>query len=76
MNWPFELPSMPILVRGDGNLTTSEAREWVDACITAALRWAAEQCELEASKLAFVPTRGVATDCRDRILAALTKGAP
>lgn len=47
----------------------------VDACITAALRWAAEQCELEASELAFVPTKGVATDCRDRILAALPERA-
>lgn len=45
----------------------------LNACIASALRWAAEQCELEASKLAFVPTKGVATDCRDRILAALPK---
>lgn len=48
MNWPFELPSMPILVRTDGNLTPREAREWADACITAALQWAAEEVRREA----------------------------
>lgn len=66
--WPFELPSRPV-----GFLTLENVESYRDACIAAALRWAAEQCELEASKLAFVPTKGVAIDCRDRILAALPK---
>jgi len=73
MNWPFELPSMPILVRGDGNLTTSEAREWVDACITAALRWAAERCEPWSSD--YGSAKMALIERRDRILAVLPERA-
>jgi len=64
MKWPFELPPIPqlrvyrVLLPEDGFrdfvgvVRAKEASEgWQadrDACIAAALRWAAEQCELDA----------------------------
>lgn len=87
MNWSFELPPIPqlrvyrVLLPEDGFrdyvgvVRAKEASEgWQadrDACIAAALRWAAEQCvpgssDYGSAKMALI-------ERRDRILAALPK---
>lgn len=86
-NWPFELPppnatARRALIDDECNHRGHEevpayTQEQVNACITAALRWAAEQCREEIPLFApyeeGVKITKAVLGCRERILEALPK---